>query len=137
MIHQAPSPVEPLRFSMRWLLAAIALVAVVLSCCSGVVRYGEQRRAEAGRRDDLNTQTKANIVEAVEGLRAELGRAPANQEEVEKLLGKPMPVFIHEHGVSPIKYRQTGVDSFVLDYSLWDPWYYDSLTPKAGWVCAE
>ena len=85
----------------------------------------------------MNAQVKAALVRDAEAIRAKLGRAPEDQTELEGLLGKPLPAFLHEYGASEIRYRKTGVNSFHLWYSYWDPWYYDSNTPNAGWVCAE
>jgi hypothetical protein len=84
----------------------------------------------------VNAQVKALIVRDAEAIRAKLGRAPADQAELEELLQKPLPVFLHEYGESEITYRQTGANSFHLVYFYWDPWYYDSNTPNAGWICA-
>jgi hypothetical protein len=128
---------ELARFSIRSVLLLTAVVAVFFACCSAVVRNEQRRRAESDRRDEVNAQVKASIVREAEAIRAKLGRAPEDQAELEDLLGKPLPAFLHEYGESEIGYRKTGVNSFHLWYSYWDPWYYDSNTPQAGWVCAE
>ena len=59
-----------------------------------------------------------------------------DQEELEKLLKKPLPK-VHDITYEiPVHYRRTGKDSFTLQYELWatDDWIYDSTIPTAGWV---
>ena len=94
------------------------------------------RRAERARQAAEDKATAMRIVQEVETTRAKLGRAPADQEELEELLGHPMP-HVHDLGIEvQINYRRMGEDSFYLQYELWatDDWIYDSTIPNKGWV---
>jgi hypothetical protein len=142
MARTEPIPTQP-QFSLRALLLATTIVAFIVGLVSAWARYSIRqealRRAEEARIMALDKATVSTIVREVEAIRAKLGRAPVNEDELETLLGKEMPV-VHEYGQErikwPISYRRTGDDSFRLHYEQWDTddWIYDSTIPNAGWV---
>ena len=114
----------------------MALLAVVFAVAAYFQRQATHREAELARLAELDRKTTASIVKDVEAIRAKLGRAPEDREELEALLGRPLPV-VHDYGhPRPINYYRTGADSFRLQYELWDTddWIYDSTIPQAGWV---
>ena len=121
---------------MRGLLLAIALLAVVFAVAAYFQRQASRKEAELARLAELDRETTASIVKEVEAIRAQLGRAPEDKEELKALLGRPLPV-VHDYGrPTSINYYRTGADSFRLQYELWDTddWIYDSTIPQAGWV---
>jgi hypothetical protein len=135
----SPTP-EPLQFSLRKLFRTITVLALLLGLIVIAAKYLQRRdalrQAERARLEKLDRATVVTIVTTVESIRAQLGRAPADTKELEKLMGQPMP-FVHDNGYPrPISYHRTGDDSFILQNELWatDDWIYDSKLPSAGWV---
>jgi hypothetical protein len=118
------------------LLGLLTVTAVILAGVAALYYRAEFRRAERARLAEQDRITLSQIVKETEAIRARLGRAPRDQQELESLLGRPMP-HVHDEGrPTPIDYLRTGEDSFVLHYELWatDDWIYDSTKPEAGWV---
>ena len=114
----------------------MAVLAVVFAVAAYFQRQASRREAELARLAELDRKTTSTIVKDVEAIRAKLGRAPKDEEELEMHLGRSLPV-VHDYGhPTPINYHRTGTDSFVLQYELWDTddWIYDSASPQAGWV---
>ena len=64
------------------------------------------------------------------------GRAPADQTELESLLGRPLPNVHDNEFPRTVHYHRLDADRFQLHYELWatDDWIYDSAKPDAGWV---
>ncbi|MEX2091792.1 MAG: hypothetical protein WD971_03895 [Pirellulales bacterium] len=122
--------------SLRGVFVIVTVAAILL----GAIGYARLRAArwqvELARLAKLDQTTKKEIVAEVEAVRAKLGRAPADEAELESLLGKPLPV-VHDNGYpTPINYYRTSENSFMLQYELWatDDWIYSSDAPTAGWV---
>jgi hypothetical protein len=132
----APASPEPIQFSLRGLLVVVSLIALCAGAVGLLNRREARRKAELAKLAELDKTTVVVIVKDVEAVRAELGRAPKDEDELETLLGRKMPV-VHDNGhPTPINYRRTGNNSFMLQYELWatDDWIYDSTIPQAGWV---
>lgn len=123
-------------FSLRSLFLVVAIIAMCLAVAGYFVRRVTDRLAEDRRHAKLNMEALATIVKDVEAMRTQLGRAPRDVEEVEQLLGKPMPVVYDSGSRTPVNYYHTGNDSFILRYELWgsDDWIYNSKDPAAGWL---
>jgi len=119
------SPLEAPRFSMRWLLVWVAVIAAVCA----VLTYPY-------RREKFDRTIRAAIANETEAIRTTLGRAPRDQQELEALLGRPMPSAHDILGMAPIRYHRTGENSFILRYDVYgtDNWTYDSSYPEAGWI---
>jgi hypothetical protein len=135
-----PTTSETPQFSLRALLVAVAVIALCVGLASASSTYLKRRaalkEAELARLAELDKATLIAIVRDAEAIRAKLGRAPMDQEELVSLLGRPMPV-IHDGAYpTPISYHRSGENSFLLQYSLLatDDWIYDSNKPTAGWV---
>lgn len=98
----------------------------------------QRRETEIKRLAELDRVTLWNIVREVDTLCDELGRVPANQEELETLMGKPLP---HTHRYTqPMKmyYDRMGDNSYVLtSFSTSGKRHYTSDNPEAGWKKME
>lgn len=124
------------QYSIGCLLLATAILALPVAGFSCLLHRRNAWRAEVERREKQDVLTVKQVVIDVETLCRKLGRAPKDQEELEFLLGTPLPN-VHDNGYpSPIHYMRTGETSFMLQYELWatDDWIYDSTKPEAGWV---
>ena len=118
----------------RVVLAALVLAGVAWASYQlGLSHSEEEHHAE------LNHITLRELVWATDAIRTRLGRAPHDQEELERLLGRPLP-FVYDDSwggmKAPVHYRRTGDNSFQVHYELMatDDWTYDSTKPAAGWV---
>lgn len=131
-----PDSVPSSTFSLRSLFLAVAVIAMCLAVAGYFVRRVTDRLADDRRHARLNSAALSTIVKNVEAIRSQLGRAPKDVVEVERLLGKPMPVVYDTGTRTPVNYYRTGKNSFVLRYTLWesDDWIYNSKDPTAGWV---
>ena len=93
-----------------------------------------RRQVEIDRLAELDRVTLWNIVREVDTICDELGRVPQDQEELEALMGKPMP---HTHRYThPVKmlYYRTGDNSYFLtSFSTSGMRLYTSDRPEAGW----
>jgi hypothetical protein len=118
----------------------LLIVATIILLGSSLAVYANHRidaqRDLQEQLDRLDKFTATSIVDEVENVCAQLGRAPGDEAELELLLGKPMPV-VHDYGVATfIEYMPTGDTSFALQYQLWDTnkWVYDSKKSDKGWI---
>lgn len=121
---------------MRALLLVVTIMALLAAVISQLYRADAREKARLSELAALDKKTTAGIVNDVEAIRAKLGRAPKDEDELEAILGRPLPM-VHDNGhPTSINYRRTGEDSFMLQYELWatDDWIYDSTAPQAGWV---
>lgn len=94
------------------------------------------REAERARQLAYNQQVSVQIVRDVDAVCARLGRAPKDQEELEKEMGHPMP-FLFDGGIqTPIRYSSRWNGGYQLRYEFWasDDWTYSSSAPQLGWV---
>lgn len=124
------------QYSIGCLLLATAILALPVAGFSYLLHRRNAWLAEVERRKTQDVHTVKQVVIDVETLCKSLGRAPKDQEELESLMGTPLPN-VHDNGYpTPIHYWQTGETSFMLQYELWatDDWIYDSTKPEAGWV---
>jgi hypothetical protein len=127
---------DKLQFRLKGLLIFVALVSLPLALISYVARRQAIRRTELERLKELDAVTLHNLVKEVEAIRTQIGRAPRDTDELESLLGKPMPA-VHDNGrPTSTRYIRTSENSFILQYGLWatDDWIYDSSKPQLGWV---
>jgi hypothetical protein len=130
------------RFSIRGLLLLTVIVAVLAAVVAGAQRISARKKAEIARLTEQSDRTKVRIVQRIEAIRAQLGRVPRDQTELEELLGEPMPAAYEDGIAEPIGYRKTGASRYQLMYTSYydddwnydSDWIYDSAAPKAGWV---
>lgn len=116
--------------------AVIAISVLYFVSLFTVIGIAYQRRqAEIDRLAELDRATLWNIVREVDTICDELGRTPANQEELEALMGKPMP---HTHwGTSPkeVYYHRMGDNIYeLMSFSTGGMRKYHSDNPEDGWV---
>jgi hypothetical protein len=114
--------------------------ALVLSALVGWASYWSGHRdGRCAVHSDLDRAVLRELIRDTEGARTHLGRAPADQAELETLLGRHLP-FVHDTDMvgSPTSVHYLRLDSnrFQLKYELMatDDWVYDSANPEAGWV---
>jgi HAMP domain-containing protein len=119
---------EAIQFSMRRLLVAVAIVAVVFACLAALQRRVSRRNAEIARLAKQSERTKVDIVERIDAIRVKLGRVPRDQAELEEMLGEPMPAAYEDGIAEPITYKRTGASSYRLKYTSYydDDWNYVS-----------
>jgi hypothetical protein len=124
------------RFSLRRLLALVAVVSACMAIVSHLYRAHAREQARLVKLKESDKETVIAIVKEVQAIQTKLGRAPKDTEELEALLGKPMP-FVHDNGhPTQINYHRADTNRFYLQYwlTVGDDWIYDSAKPKAGWV---
>lgn len=123
--------------SRAFVNCAGALVSV-LAAVSFLFALGvalQRREAKIERLAELDRVTLRNLVTEVNAICDELGRAPQDEEELETLLGKPLP---DTHWrTSPIKvcYHRRGDNAYelrILNTSGMRT--YSSDKPENGWV---
>lgn len=124
------------QYSLQSLLLVMTLLSIPLATVAYVVHQRNAWNKELERREAQNLVVVEQIVADVDALVQRIGRAPKDQDELETLLGKPMPIVFDGLFESPIYYRRTGDASYCLRYELWatDDWIFDSTDPEAGWV---
>ena len=125
------------RFSLRTLLIVFLVAAPVLTLVAMARNASLRHDAKIAQQTKTILAMLDTTAKEVESIRAKLGRAPANEKELEQLMGHPMPIALK----SPIQYAQTGPNSFSLAYYIeWlegfsgDYLVYDSSKPGVGWV---
>jgi hypothetical protein len=79
-----------------------------------------------------NNTAMTKAVAQIELLRRKLGRIP-EESELDDLLTEPLPEINWDGWNTRIKYHKSNEDSYLLWYTNWDVYYYDSSTPKKGW----
>jgi len=112
------------------------LLAIPVAGFTCVAKQRSAWREKLAQLDKQDVETLKQLVDDVESIREELGRAPGSQSELESILGRPLPK-VHDGGYpTSVNYRRTGEDSYTLQYELWatDDWIFDSANPDAGWV---
>ena len=91
--------------------------------------------ARIARRNADNAAVMSKIVADANAACARLGRAPKDEGELIKVLGKPMPKINVGYSLGPIHYAYIGPGHFQLSFinANWNISLYDSQTPKRGW----
>jgi len=119
----------------RVVQACIALFSLVLlaSWCVVVPSIGKTAISTRQSRETVtNNAAMANAVDQIEALRIALGRVP-EESELDDLLTEPLPEINWDGWNTRIKYHKNGDDNYLLWYTNWDVYYYDSSTPERGW----
>lgn len=124
------------QYSVGCLLLSVTFAALLLAWLGYLFHLRNAWLAEVEMQQKQDKLTVRQVVVDVEAACKKLGHAPKDQEELESVLGKPLPN-VHDDGYpTPIHYQRTGETSFILQYELFatDDWIYDSSRPEAGWV---
>jgi hypothetical protein len=124
------------RFSLRFVFIAIAIFSLLVWLFAFLRNQAVERKATIEKRTQTILATLDATVKEVDAIRVNLGRAPADERELEQLLGHPMPTPAYR-----LYYRQTAPNSFYLLFPTeWlegfsgDYLIYESDKPTAGWV---
>lgn len=127
---------RPFQFSITTMLVLVTLLAFPLAGLTYLIQWRHARLAEIRRLAEQDKITVRQIIIDVDAACKLLGRTPKDQEELELVMGKRMPM-VHDSGYpTPISYWRTSDTSYQLRYELWatDDWIYESQNPGAGWV---
>lgn len=142
MSHKAyisdPSFVPGLpRFSLRTLLIVLLATSIVLAIFAGLRDRHFKHMVKVAQQKKAILDTLDQCAKDAEFVRAKLGRAPEHVDELERLMGHPMP----ETQGRRVHYRRIDANSYELAYLVeWvegfsgDWLVFDSNKPAAGWV---
>lgn len=135
-LHPDQHP-QPFRFSLKWLFVAFTLATCIIAIISWRNRANQKHEREVEERKKVIAVLLQSAVQEVELLQRKIGYAPKDVEEVETLLGHPLP----QMPVSRLYYEQHGTNGFYLIFPIeWvegfsgDFLLYDSSRPNAGWT---
>jgi hypothetical protein len=132
-----PQPAHPSQFSLRAVFYVTAAAALFTALLAALDHHVERQKVEELRISKENQAIRESIVLEVEAVRARLGRAPADQSELEVILGRPLPsVSEYGHELS-IRYHTEGANDFILEHLSFgngDYLNYHSNAANAGWT---
>lgn len=119
--------------------AVITLSVLYFVALFSVLGVAYQRRqAEIDRLAELDRVTLRNLVREVDTICDELGRVPQDQEELEALMGKPLPQTHHLTQPMEVYYHRRGVNAYELHmFNTSGMRSYTSDKPEEGWVKME
>src|SRR5262245_12443876 len=104
------------KFSLRTLLIIFVIASAFLGAFAYLRDLTERHRAERERLAKFDLAVEQQIVKDLEAICLKLGRSPNDENELESLLGSPMPV-IHAYGKEyPIRYYRLPAGSYRLEY---------------------
>ena len=96
MVGMSKSEMAPPQFDLRKLFRLVTILSLPLALIAYVARQNVRRQAELNQLKKQDASTLAALITELNSICSRIGRAPKDTEELESLMGKPLPK-VHDH----------------------------------------